>query len=183
MIHQVKNKLRCGKVKWKRGEFFPPSFSNSVFTCCMDFQQQTDSSNKQKVKSTFQPTTRFSPKIYRFLSIGLRLSNDSTLPPSVLKDKQSRTFTVMTLDAPRICYISGKVYTFSRRGILVFEVTVFFGMVIPILGYSGMTKEPPFDVIVNSGERWRRITAAYVAHSVISACTIGRCKLGISWQD
>ena len=86
----------------------------------------------------------------------------------------------MTLDAPRICYISGKVYTFSRREILVFEVTVFFGMVIPILGYSGMTKEPPFDEIVNSGERWRRLTTAYVAHSVITACTIGKCKLGIS---
>ena len=87
----------------------------------------------------------------------------------------------MTLDAPRICYIS--VCTLSRRGILVSEVTVFFGMVIPILGYSGMTKEAPFDVIVNSGERWRRLTTAYVAHSVISACTIGKCKLGIFWQD
>ena len=137
-------------------------------------------------KSTFsgnKTTKRFSPEIYQNLSIGLRLSNDSTLQPSVLKDKQSRTFTVMTLDAPRICYVSVKVCTFIRRGILVLEVTAFFGIVIPILGYSGMKKEPPFDVIVNSGERWRRLTTAYVAHSVISACTIGKCKLGISWLD
>ena len=89
----------------------------------------------------------------------------------------------MTLDAPHIFYISGKFCTFIRRGILVLEVTAFFGIVIPILGYSGMKKEPPFDVIVNSGERWRRLTTAYVAHSVISACTIGKCKLGISWLD
>ena len=89
----------------------------------------------------------------------------------------------MTRDAPRIRHISGKVCTFSRRGILVFEVTAFFGMVTLTLGYSGMTKEPPFDVIVNSGERWRRLTTAYVAHSVISACTTGKWKLRISWLD
>ena len=56
-------------------------------------------------------------------------------------------------------------------------------MVTQTSGYSGRLKEPPLDVMLYDGDDLSRQTTAYVEHSVISACTMGKWKSGTSLAD
>ena len=42
---------------------------------------------------------------------------------------------------------------------------------------------PPLTVMVYAGDNFRRQTTAYVEHSVMSACTTGKEKSGMSSGD